>query len=135
MNELFLDAGYLIALEASDDQYHSDAVEYWIDFRPAPVPLITTTFVFDEVVTFFNNRKNHSKAVELGNKLLQSEFVELIGVDEGLFARGWDYFQNHTDKRYSLTDCISFVVIQDRTINSALTFDKHFTQAGFKKIP
>jgi predicted nucleic acid-binding protein len=66
MNKLFLDAGYLIALEASDDQYHNIAIEYWKDFRSAPVPLVTTTFVFDEVVTFLT-------IVRATQKLLRSE--------------------------------------------------------------
>ena len=64
-----------------------------------------------------------------------SETVELIHVDETLFQLGWEYFRRHADKRYSLTDCISFVVMTNRQINDALTFDKHFVQAGFKKIP
>jgi predicted nucleic acid-binding protein len=41
----------------------------------------------------------------------------------------------YQDKRYSLTDCISFVVMQQRGIQTALAFDQHFTQAGFQREP
>lgn len=41
-------------------------------------------------------------------------------------------FQNRSDKAWSLTDCLSFVVMQDRGIQQALTGDHHFAQAGFQ---
>lgn len=96
---------------------------------------MTSTYVFDEVVTFFNSRRLHSKAVEVGNRLLQSPSVAVVHVDEALFGEGWRYFQHHQDKAYSLTDCISFVIMEERGIREALTFDQHFVQAGFVALP
>ena len=135
MSALFIDAGYLIALEASDDQSHEAAAQHWQGLLKSLPPLVTTSYVFDEVVTFFNSRGRHAKATELGNRLLQSPAVELIHVDEALFREAWQHFQQHQDKRYSLTDCVSFVVMGQRGINAALTFDRHFTQAGFGRQP
>lgn len=135
MKENFLDAGYIIALETADDQNHQAAFAHWKKLLKSLPSLITTSYVFDEIVTFFNNRNRHEKAVEVGNNLLQSETINLIQVDEELFIEGWEYFQNHQDKRYSLTDSISFVVMKQRGIETALSFDKHFAQAGFEKIP
>ena len=66
---------------------------------------------------------------------MSSQAIEIIHVDENLFDDGWNYFQKFRDKRFSLTDCISFVVMKNREITKALTFDKHFAQAGFVKIP
>jgi predicted nucleic acid-binding protein len=97
--------------------------------------LVTTSYVFDEVVTFFNSRGRHEKAVEIGGNLIRTDSIEVIHVDEGLFYEGWEYLQKHKDKTYSLTDCISFVVMKHRGIKAALAFDKHFTQAGFEKLP
>jgi predicted nucleic acid-binding protein len=135
MKPLFLDTSYVIALEASDDRNHDAASEHWRNLRRSLPPLIITTYVFDEVVTFFNSRKIHMKAVEVGNKLLQSRYVELIHVSEAMFYEGWRCLQTHHDKTHSLTDCISFVVMKQRGIRTALTFDKHFTQAGFHRLP
>ena len=135
MKTLFLDTGYLIALEALDDQNHVVALQYWSKLLKSPPSIITTTYVFDEVVTFFNNRIQHNKAVEVGINLIESKFVQIIHVDETLFFESWKYFQNRSDKTYSLTDCISFVVMKQRKIKSALSFDKHFPQAGFEKLP
>lgn len=135
MEMLILDAGYLIAVEAADDQNHKAAFSYWQKLIQTPPNIITTTYIFDEIITFFNNRNRHAKAVEIGNNLLQSELIEMIQVDENLFGLGWNYFQKYADKRYSLTDCISFVVMEQNNLDTALSFDKHFTQAGFVKLP
>jgi uncharacterized protein len=97
--------------------------------------LITTSYVFDEVVTFFNSRKRHAKAVEIGNLLLASPSVQLIHVNETLFHEAWEYFIQHSDKSYSLTDCVSFTVMRRLRLRTALSFDEHFVQAGFRKEP
>lgn len=135
MNLLFLDANYLIALEVSDDQHHHDALQHWTKLLGLPLSLVTTSYVLDEVVTFLNSRRQHSKAVSVGNNLLTASHIQLIHVDEGLFYEGWQYFEQHADKTFSLTDCISFVLMKQLEITEALTFDRHFGQAGFVKLP
>jgi predicted nucleic acid-binding protein len=132
---LLLDASYLVALEASDDQNHKAAALHWPKLLKALPPLVTTTYVFDEVVTFFNTRGRHEKAVEVGNNILESASIELIHVDEALLYEAWEYLRKHRDKTYSLTDCMSFIVMSQRGMRAALTFDRHFVQAGFEKLP
>jgi len=131
----FLDTSFLIALEASDDQYHENALAFWQNFAANPLPLVTTSYVLDEVATFFNSRNRHAKAVEIGHYLLDSPSVHFMHVDETLFQEGWRWFRDHDDKHYSLTDCISFAVMKHLKLTTALTFDKHFTQAGFERKP
>jgi hypothetical protein len=58
--------------------------------------------------------------------------VEIVHVTRELFNAVWLLFQERSDKRYSLTDCISFVVMERRQIEPALAFDHHFQQAGFQ---
>lgn len=135
MKPLLLDTSYLIALEASDDQNHNTVLRHWQNLLKSLPPLVTTSYVFDEVVTFFNSRGHHAKAVEIGNNLMQSASIEFIHVDEALFYESWQYFQKHADKAYPLTDCISFVIMKQRRIKMALTFYRHFVQAGFEKLP
>lgn len=135
MSTIFLDTSYIIALETADDQHHDVALAHWQNLTRSLPLLVTTSYVFDEIVTFFNSRNRHAKAVEIGNRLLRSSLIDLVHVDEILFYTGWDYFQQYQDKQYSLTDCISFIVMQEREISVALTFDRHFTQAGFQKEP
>jgi predicted nucleic acid-binding protein len=135
LKPFFVDTGYLIALEASDDQYHKNALLHWRELIKNLPPIVTTSYVLNEVVTFFNSRNNHTKAVEIGNNIVNSPSVKFIHVDEQLFHEGWLYFKRHKDKDYSLTDCISFVVMNRLGIKTALTFDAHFVQAGFRSLP
>ena len=135
MNDYFVDTSYLLALELVNDQNHLSAQSHWQQLTAKLPPLVTTSYIFDEVVTYFNSRGHHQKAVQVGNSLLHSPSIELIQVNDVLFHAGWDYFQKHQDKQYSLTDCISFVVMQQRGIQIALTFDQHFLQAGFQREP
>lgn len=135
MNEVLADSGYWIALELEDDQHHQAARRHWLALIKRLPPLVVTSFIFDEVVTFLNARGYHYKAVQAGNRLLQSPSVRFIQVDKVLLIEGWRYFQRHKDKEYSLTDCISFAVMQDQGITTALTFDRHFEQAGFIRQP
>ena len=135
MTSVFLDTAYLIALEAADDQHHEAAFRHWRNLTMSLPPLVTTSYVLAEVVTFFNSRNRHAKAVEVGSRLMRSPSVELVHVDEAMFHEAWRYFTQHSDKSYSLTDCISFVVMERLGIRTALTFDRHFVQAGFEKLP
>lgn len=135
MNSLFLDSNFVIGLEIADDQHHEEAAQYWRVLLETSFCLVTTSYVLDEIVTFLNSRRQHDKAVKVGNNLLNASHVQIIHVDEPLFYEGWQYFEQHADKTYSLTDCVSFVLMEKLGIREALTFDRHFTQAGLVKVP
>jgi uncharacterized protein len=134
-NIYFLDTSYILALEIKNEDAHQKVLQNWTNLIKIKPFLITTTYIFAEVVTFFNSRKLHYKAVEVGNRLLESPDIELMEIDQTLFNQGWEYFQKHKDKSYSLTDCLSFIVMQQREIVIALTLDNHFYQAGFQILP
>ncbi len=134
-NTYFLDTSYIIALEIKNENSHQQVLQNWRTLASAQPFLVTTTYIFDEVVTFFNSRKLHHKAVEIGNRLLESPDIELIEINHNLFSQGWQYFQKYQDKFYSLTDCLSFIVMANRNISTALTLDNHFVQAGFQILP
>ncbi|MCC5665832.1 hypothetical protein LC653_18360 [Nostoc sp. CHAB 5784] len=98
----------MLALEIKNEDAHQKVLQNWATLIKSKPFLITKTYIFDEVVTFFNSRNLHYKAVEVGNRLLESPDIELIEIDRTLFNQGWEYFQKHKDKSYSLTDCLSF---------------------------
>jgi predicted nucleic acid-binding protein len=134
-NKYFLDTSYILALEIRNERNHQQVLQNWFSLSTLNPTLVTTSYVFDEVVTFLNSRNLHDKAVDVGNRLLHSPNLDFIEINSTLFNQGWIYFQVHKDKSYSLTDCLSFVVMQQKQIMTALTLDNHFRQAGFQVLP
>jgi predicted nucleic acid-binding protein len=57
-----------------------------------------------------------------------------LHVDPELWEKGWRLFYKRDDKNWSFTDCVSFVVMNERSIKNALISDKHFIQAGFSAM-
>jgi len=135
MKPYFADTSYWLALELSDDQNHEAALKHWQNLVQTNFAIVTTSYIFDETITYLNSRNHHEKAVEVGENLLLSPSIELVHIDENLFFEGWTMFQKYQDKRFSLTDCISFIVMKEKGLKTALTFDKHFFQAGFTIEP
>ena len=66
--------------------------------------------------------------------LKSSPYVEVVHVDAKLDEAAWQLFKSRQDKEWSLVDCASFVVMQQRGIFEALTSDHHFEQAGFVRL-
>ena len=56
----------------------------------------------------------------------------VVPVTTDLLNRGLDLYMSREDKSWGLTDCISFVVMQEQNLTDAVTADKHFVQAGFQ---
>lgn len=135
MNPVFVDTGFLIAVEMVQDQHHSAAIGAWRRILMSPPQLVTTSFVVAELIAFFVSRGRHAKAVDLAESLRSSSSVRLIHVDEDLFNAGFEYLKRRPDKLFSLADCVSFVVMNRMGIGEALTFDAHFEQAGFTRLP
>ncbi|GEM_PF-4417276 len=47
-------------------------------------------------------------------------------ISEELYKRAFNFYKKRQDKEWGLTDCISFVVMQDYALNKALAADEHF---------
>ena len=59
---------------------------------------------------------------------------QLVRATSELIQRGNNLYCKRADKEWPLTDCISFVVMQDQGLSEALTADHHFEQAGFQAL-
>jgi predicted nucleic acid-binding protein len=78
MKSIFVDTGFIIALESVTDQNHEKASQLWNELLKDLPVMVTTTSVIDEIVTFFNSRSRHARAVEIGNRLMDSRSVQVI---------------------------------------------------------
>ena len=93
MSDVFVDSSYWIALDLEDDQHHQEAKQHWLRLVQSLPTLVVTSFIFDELVTFLNSRGYHARAVQAGDRLLQSFNVRFIQVDKDLLMEGWTYFR------------------------------------------
>ena len=135
---VFVDSSALKANYDAKDDYHAEAAELMrkIAARETDVSsFVTTDYVLDEAVTLTRFAHSHRKASELADATLSSKFMKVVYCDEDLFAEGLRIFKQHSDKKWSLTDCVSFATMRKYGIRTAFTFDAHFKQFGFMAIP
>lgn len=133
-NECFVDAVCWIALLNQDDEFHESADKEYKGLLKKGFRLITSTAVLNEVANALCKPLFRQSVIEFYHKLKQSALVEIIFVDNELWSAGWILYEQRPDKAWSLTDCISIIIMQNRKLTDVLTNDKHFTQAGFKTL-
>ncbi|UCC30191.1 MAG: type II toxin-antitoxin system VapC family toxin [Phycisphaerales bacterium] len=131
MTTCFADTYFFLALLSADDEAHNRAVESNRSHRGA---MVTTAWVLTEVADALAAPTFKPVFLELVDALRSDPQVTIVPPSQALFDRGLGLFSNRLDKSWSLTDCISFVVMEDRGIVQALTGDHHFEQAGFRAI-
>ena len=104
------------------------------DLHSQRAQLTTTEFVLVEVANALSTPSTRLQAVKLIDGLRQLPAVRIIPVSQELLDAGLALYRNRPDKEWSLTDCTSFVVMQQERITEAFTSDHHFEQAGFTKL-
>jgi len=132
--EVFLDAGYAIALSASSDRFHERALRLAEMLEKARTPLVTTPAVLLEIGNALAKQRYRHAAVLLLDALSQDPNVQVVPLTEELYARALSLYSERPDKEWGMTDCLSFVVMRDREVAAALTADAHYQQAGFRAL-
>ena len=128
-DRLFIDTLFIIALANRRDQYHRQAIDLADQYDEWP--LLTTEAVLLEVGNALA-RNHKQEAVAIIERLLAAVEIEIVRMTPDLFARAFAVYKQHQDKSWGLVDCLSFVAMREAKINRALTFDRHFVQAGFE---
>jgi predicted nucleic acid-binding protein len=98
--------------------------------------LITSNLVLIELVALMTSpiRITKPRQIAILHDLQQDPTIEVVFVDQQATLHAWHLWENRQDKLWSLVDCTSFILMQDRGIDSALTMDHHFEQAGFARL-
>ena len=102
--------------------------------KASAAPLITTRAVLIEIGNALSKPRYRQAAVRLLNALELDPQVEIIPLTEELYGRAFQLYRERPDKKWSLTDCLSFVVMEERQMTQALTADDDFRQAGFTAL-
>ena len=130
-DRFFLDTAYVLALLNQKDTYHNQAKTMLSSMHSAQVWL--TEAVLIEIANALAS-SNRSAAVAFINSCYVTPNVRVVSVDSKLLKRAIDFYENRGDKEWGLTDCISFIVMEDHDLKEAFTADDHFQQAGFRAL-
>lgn len=131
MNTAFADTYYFLAIGNDRDQGHERASGHAANYRGR---VVTTEWVLTEVADALSGPEQRPRFLNLLELINSDENWVVIEASHDLFQRGVDLFSRRLDKSWSLTDCISFVVMEQQGITDALTADHHFEQAGFVPV-
>jgi len=133
---IFFDMGAWVALSVAGDRNASPAKSLYAEIsRGVHGAIVTTNFVLDESATLIRMASDVETASRFLRTVLGAKGVTVVWIDPGHFAGAVDLFERHADKRWSFTDCTSFVVMRDLGITDAFTFDRNFGEAGFTRLP
>ena len=128
---IFIDTGYLIAILRPTDELHRRALAWSTSITEK---CILTEQVLWETVNQLSSPSERGLAHQMLAAITADDSCEIIHASPELFEAGVQLHLQRPDKAWSLTDCISFHVMQQRGISRALAFDRHFEQAGFEPL-
>lgn len=131
-DRLFLDTAFIQALLNPRDDYHNQAKQLFPRIRAASEVWITEA-IFAEVGNALS-AFNRNGAVQFIQQCYRTDNIKIVSVDTELLMQALALYQSRSDKTWGLTDCISFVVMQQNNVTDAVTGDRHFVQAGFRAL-
>jgi predicted nucleic acid-binding protein len=128
---MLLDTSGLLCCFDADDRRHHEAVEF---YEASPVRL-THNYVLAEFVALAQARGLPRKAsLAFAAGVTADAEIEVVWVDAALHEEATVLLQSQLDKSYSLCDAVSFVLMRQRGLTEALTTDRHFEQAGLRRL-
>ena len=131
MKAVFADSFHFFALLNDRDPAHEKAVAFLRSYRGR---MVTTGWILTELGDGLANPANRPAFLATLDALHADPNITVVGFSDEVLEAGIDLFRQRSDKCWSLTDCVSFVVMKTEGITEALTGDKHFEQAGFAAL-
>jgi len=131
---VFADSSGFISAFDRRDPGHEKAAREWRRISREGESILTTALVLAETVTHLRRRGGWEMAVRVGETILRSPAIEVFCPGREILDAAWREFRRSADPRLSLCDALSFVLMRDRGIAAALTFDRHFVAAGFRTL-
>ena len=134
MTAVFADAGYWIALWRPRDALHEKAMT--VAESLGSIPVVTTQLVLIEALDSMAGAGEVRRrfAVQMVRELEHNPDVEIVPQTDARFRAAVERYAARPDQAWSLTDCASFLVMEERNITEALAYDRDFEQAGFTAL-
>lgn len=134
MSTYFADTSFWIALSSQRDQFHFRAIAWYSVVTQPGHQIVTTEAVLWEWLNALAGSSLRAFAADGYRRIHNDLQVDVISFDPELNTTAVHLYENRSDKKWSLTDCLSFVVMERQQIRDALTTDHHFEQAGARSL-
>ena len=131
MTAVFVDTSALYALLVSTDRWHRSSLHTMRSLRSLDAELITTSHVLVECYALLGSRIGVDAVAALRDAI--EPLLDVTWVDRDLHDRALDAVISGGG-RPGLVDATSFLVMRDRGIDTAFTFDRDFETAGFSLV-
>ncbi|WP_324668025.1 type II toxin-antitoxin system VapC family toxin [Geochorda subterranea] len=122
---VLVDTGACYALADRSDGHHAEA-RRWYQSRAPHEDLVTTDLILAETFTLLMSRLGH-EAARVWWEAFRAAGVRYIIPTPVDFDRASQVLAHFPDQRFSLTDCVSFAIMERLGIRTAFSFDAHFT--------
>ena len=132
MATYFADTSYWMALSRKRDQHNRYAVAWNQFVIRTRSTIVTTEAVLWEWLNAFSDASVRAVAAEGYRRAHAVARIEVVPFQPEVIDSAVQRYRTRPDKNWSLTDCLSFVVMERRQLTEALTTDRHFEQAGMK---
>jgi len=134
MKTVFADTAYHIAVLNPRDGLHEKAVS--VSKELGPIRIITSEMVLTELLASFAGMGEQLRkaAAKYAESLLANPNVEVVPQTSMQFREALTGYEERRDKAWSLVDCASFQIMEERHLIEALTSDHHFVQASFAAL-
>jgi predicted nucleic acid-binding protein len=135
-SNLFVDTFGWASLFVNTQPYHSQAAQCFRLVVQQQKSVVTTNYVISELVALLGSplRIPRPCIFEVIDAIKTVPYVQIIHIDEATDTAAWELCKGRSDKAWSLVDCTSFVLMQQLSIQEALTTDQRFEQAGFIRL-
>lgn len=134
MAAYFADTSFWIGLSSKRDQHHHRAVAWHQFVIRTRSTIVTTEAVFLEWLNALSDVSTRRIAAESYLRLRADARIEVVPLQAELMDSAIQLYRGRPDKNWSLTDCLSFSIMERRGLAEALTTDHDFEQAGLKAM-
>lgn len=135
MPGLFLDTAGWFAAITPRESGHAKARKIYGEAAKAGDRLVTTPLVVAEMHAMILRWANVAAGRDFLELALESGTHTVVEPDADLMtAAVARWIKRFQDKPFTLCDAVSFEVMRRERITRALTFDKHFSMAGFATL-
>jgi predicted nucleic acid-binding protein len=138
---VFVDTWGWMALGYRREPRHAEVKCIYQELRSNRIPIHTSDYVLDEVITLLFRRERFDEATHFVEGIFAAAALGQVRIERvttDRFLEAWELRKRFQDKPgISFTDLISMLIMKELDICQVLTEDEHFAHVGmgFSRLP